>query len=83
MEESENGLDPLVKLGRQILRVLDSDAITVTLENGNMVEGSPAGFSLRKKTRKGESSWNGSFSVETSSGVLEMDISTIASVESK
>jgi hypothetical protein len=81
MEESGEDLDHLAKLGRQILGVLDSDDIAVSLQNGKVVEGSATNFSVRKKTRKGETSWSGSFSVETDSGVLEMDCSTIVSVE--
>jgi hypothetical protein len=80
---SETGADHLAKLGGQILKVLDSESIAVSLQNGNVVEGSPARFSLRKKTRKGEGSWEGSFSVETDSGVLDMDCGSIVSVSAK
>jgi hypothetical protein len=73
----------LADLGSQVLDVLDADAVVVTLNNGKIVEGSVTSFSLKKKTRKGEVSWMGSLSVETDSGVLEMDCANVASVKSK
>ena len=73
----------LAELGSQVLEILDSDTVIVTLRNGKVVEGSAVNFLLKKKTRKGDVSWNGNFSIETDSGVLEMDCATIASVKPK
>jgi hypothetical protein len=81
--EDDDDVAELARLGSQVLKVLEAEAVVVTLHNGKVVEGSAANFSLRKKTRKGEVSWNGRFSVETDSGVLEMDCSNIASVTSR
>jgi hypothetical protein len=73
----------LAELGSQVLDILDDDTVIVTLQNGRVVEGSLVNFSLKKKTRKGDASWNGNLSVETDSGVLAMDCATIASVKAK
>jgi hypothetical protein len=81
-DADDDGTD-LAELGSQILKVLDEEAVIVTLSNGKVVEGSAVSFILRKKTKKGAASWNGNFSVETDSGVLEMDCTTIASVKAK
>jgi len=83
MDDSDDDVADLAELGSQVLRVLDADAVVVTLHNGKVVEGSATNFSLRKKTRKGTVSWSGNFSVEIDSGVLEMDCSNIASVKAK
>jgi len=85
MEDDNSGDDvaAVAGLGSQVLEVLEVDAVAVTLHNGKSVEGSLASFVLRKKTKKGEVSWGGKLSVETDSGVLEMDCSNIASVKPK
>jgi hypothetical protein len=83
MEDADDDGADLADLGSQVLGVLDAEAVVVTLHNGKTVEGSPTNFSLRKKTRKGTVSWNGNLSVETDSGVLEMDCSNIVSVKAK
>lgn len=70
-------------LGSQILKVLDAETIAVTLHSGKVVEGSLANFSLRKKSKKGNVSWNGKLSVEIDTGVLDMDIANIKSVKPK
>lgn len=81
-DAGDDGTD-LAELGLQVLDILDDETILVTLHNGKVVEGSPASFSMRKKTKKGTSSWKGNLSVETDSGVLDMDCATIASVKAK
>ena len=79
--EDEDDIGAVAELGSQVLGALGAETVTVQLHNGKSVEGSLASFVLRKKTKKGEVSWAGKLSVETDSGVLEMDSSNIASVK--
>ena len=83
--ESENGtgVAGLVKLCSQILKVLYAEGVFVTLRNDKVVEGTPNSFALRKRTKREEVSWSGRFSVETDSGVLEMDCSNIKTVKAR
>jgi hypothetical protein len=83
MEDDHDDSAAVAELGSQVLKVLDAESVTVALHNGKSVDGSPASFALRKKTKKGESSWTGKFSIETESGTLEMDCSSIKSVRPK
>ena len=83
MEDDDDDVAAVAGLGSQVLKVLDAENVVVTLHNGKVVEGSLASFSLRKKTKRGSASWNGKLSVETDSGVLEMDGSNIAAVKPK
>ena len=78
----DDGSD-LAEMGSQVLDVLDEETVVVTLGNGKVVEGSAVSFVLRKKTKKGEASWNGHLSVETDSGVLDMDCASITSIKGK
>jgi sorbitol-specific phosphotransferase system component IIA len=83
MADADDGETDLAELGSQVLEILDDETVIVTLRNGKTVEGSPASFIMRKKAKKGDVSWSGRLSVETDSGVLEMDCGTIVSVKSK
>jgi len=83
MEDGDDDLTAVVEVGSQVLKVLDAEIVTVALQNGNIVDGSFASFTLRRRARKGEVALSGKLSVETDSGVLEMDCSNIASVKSK
>ena len=84
-EDDDNGNDnedseSLADLGAQIFKALDSASVTVKLQNGKTVAGKLAGFSIKRKERKGNVSWSGRLNVATESGVLAMDCSNIASV---
>ena len=80
MKESDDGSAELAELGSQVLEALDAEAVVVTLHNGKVVKGSLASLVLKKKTRRDTVSWSGKLSVETDSGVLEMDGATIKSI---
>lgn len=75
-EDSES----LADLGAQIFKALDSQSVTVKLQNGKTVAGKMTAFSMKRKERKGNVTWSGRLNVETESGVLAMDCSNIASV---
>ena len=82
-DDDDNGTgDPesLADLGAQILKALDSESVAVKLQNGKTVTGTMVGFSIKRKSRKGNVSWNGRLNVETESGVLAMDCANIASI---
>lgn len=85
MDDDEDDFDvaAVAKLGSQVLKALDAENILVTLQNGKIVEGSLASFSLRKRERKGNVSWNGKLSVEIDTGVLDIDIANIESVKTR
>jgi hypothetical protein len=82
-DEDNDEVAAVVGVGSQVLEVLEAETVTVALQNGNIVEGSFVSFTLRRRARKGEQSLSGKLSVETDSGVLEMDCSNIASVKPK
>lgn len=81
MEDDDSDIGAVAELGSQIIDALTAETVTVKLRSGKLVEGSLASFVLRKKTKKGEESWSGKLSVETDSGVLEMECSNVASVK--
>lgn len=80
-DDDDNGdSESLADLGADIFKALDSESVTVKLQNGKTVTGTLAGFSIKRKERKGKVSWSGRLNVATESGVLAMDCSNIASV---
>jgi hypothetical protein len=80
MDDAENDAAELAELGFQVLKALEAEAVVVTLHNGKVVKGSLASLALKKRTRKDTVSWNGKLSVETDSGVLEMDCANVKSL---
>jgi len=80
MEESDGDAAELAELGSQVFGALDAEAVVVTLHSGKVVKGSLASLVVKKKTKKDTVSWSGKLSVETDSGVLEMDCGTVKSI---
>lgn len=82
-DDDDSDVAAVVGVGSQVLKVLEAEIVTVALQNGNIVDGSFASFTLRRRARKGDVTLSGRLSVETDSGVLEMDCSNIVSVKPK
>ena len=81
MDDSDDDAADLAELGSKVLEALDAESVVVTLHNGKVVKGSLTSLMLKKKTKKDTVSWNGKLSVETDSGVLEMDCANVESVK--
>jgi hypothetical protein len=81
MDDADDDAAELAELGSEVLKALDAEAVVVTLHNGKVVKGSLASLVLRKRKKKDVVSWNGKLSVETDSGVLEMDCANVQSIK--
>jgi hypothetical protein len=81
MDNADDDAAELAELGSEVLKALDAEAVVVTLRNGKVVKGSLASLVLRKRKKKDAVSWNGKLSVETDSGVLEMECANVQSIK--
>ena len=82
MKDSGKSSAELAELASHVIEALDAPAIVVTLQNSKVVKGSLTSLVLKKKKKKkGAASWGGKLSVETDSGVLEMDCASVTSVK--
>jgi hypothetical protein len=79
MSEFED-TDHVAGLGGDLASALKADSVQVKLANGREVVGTLAGFSVRRKEKKGDVSWSGSVKIETDTGVLQVEFGAIASV---
>ena len=81
MDDADDDAAELAELGSEVLKALDAEAVVVTLHNGKVVKGSLESLVLKKKTKRDAVSWGGKLSVETDSGVLQMDCANVQSIK--
>jgi hypothetical protein len=81
MDDADDDAAELAELGSEVLKALDAEAVVVTLHNGKVVKGSLESLVLKKKTKRDTVSWGGKLSVETDSGVLQMDCANVQSIK--
>jgi hypothetical protein len=84
-DDEEGGFEQIEKIGNEVVGALSADKVVVKLLNGGKIEGTIAGFSVKKRPAKGKkpASCHASVSIQTDPGVLEIDCATIESVESE
>lgn len=62
---------------------LEAGSVSVRLVNGRQIEGAIASIMVRKKEKKGATSWGGNLKVRTETGILEIDWTNIESIALK
>jgi len=82
-ENEEGDTGQIAQIAGQFVQSLAASAVRVKLEGGSTVEGALAGFSLRKKEKKGDVTWSGTVIVETAQGKLQIECGGIESIKPK